>query len=264
MLIALLCSSLAGASTIQFVDDVNGDFRIDKVFYVWLDEVAYTATFTHDISGQEWLINSPDGPTITGHQDAIFAAGAISDVIAEQNLSMASGTRFTRNAFVPYVAAGPFPAAVFITLAEESPLHYENGDSSLLVQAINKYPEWAVVSFTPAILSGDYDNDSDVDGKDLLGWQRNPSIGNLSDWQANYGTSVPPLESSVAVPEPEPSTWIILGLAAVIGDKLARRKNCVGETESNALRHSQNRIAGPVVLPRQSGKSRQLREVNDG
>lgn len=51
---------------------------------------------------------------------------------------------------------------------------------------------------------GDFDNDGDVDGQDFLAWQRNPSIGNLADWQQHYG-SPPPLTFV-----PEPSTLILL------------------------------------------------------
>jgi hypothetical protein len=36
---------------------------------------------------------------------------------------------------------------------------------------------------------GDFDGDGNVDGRDFLAWQRNPNIGNLADWQANYGMS---------------------------------------------------------------------------
>jgi hypothetical protein len=36
-------------------------------------------------------------------------------------------------------------------------------------------------------LAGDFDADSDVDGRDLLVWQRNTAVGNLADWQTNYG-----------------------------------------------------------------------------
>ena len=32
-----------------------------------------------------------------------------------------------------------------------------------------------------------------------LAWQRDPSIGDLADWQANYGSDVP---ASIAIPEP--------------------------------------------------------------
>ncbi|MBA3480729.1 MAG: hypothetical protein H0T51_02840 [Pirellulales bacterium] len=40
-----------------------------------------------------------------------------------------------------------------------------------------------------AAVAGDFDNDGDVDGSDFLSWQRNPGVGNLSDWQANFGQS---------------------------------------------------------------------------
>jgi hypothetical protein len=46
---------------------------------------------------------------------------------------------------------------------------------------------------------GDFDFDGDVDGRDYLVWQRNPAVGDLSDWQANYGAGS--LSASIAVPE---------------------------------------------------------------
>lgn len=53
------------------------------------------------------------------------------------------------------------------------------------------------------ILAGDFDADGDVDGADFLAWQRNPSIGVLSDWQANFGMTAPlSATSSIAIPEP--------------------------------------------------------------
>jgi autotransporter-associated beta strand protein len=66
---------------------------------------------------------------------------------------------------------------------------------------------------------GDFDNDGDVDGRDFLVWQRNPSVGNLGDWQANYGTG--PLSAATAVPEP--STIVSLVSLALLG--LARRRS---------------------------------------
>ncbi len=56
------------------------------------------------------------------------------------------------------------------------------------------------VSYVPT-LPGDFDLDEDVDGHDFLIWQRDPTIGNLADWQANYGYS-PPTDVITAVPEP--------------------------------------------------------------
>jgi hypothetical protein len=60
----------------------------------------------------------------------------------------------------------------------------------------------------PGGLAGDFNNDSKVDGLDFLVWQRNTSVGNLSDWQNNYGTGG--LGAISAVPEPT-------GLALICG-----------------------------------------------
>ncbi len=54
---------------------------------------------------------------------------------------------------------------------------------------------------------GDFDSDGDVDGRDFLVWQRNPSVGNLADWQAQYGIVPPPIS---AVPEPDTIALFIL------------------------------------------------------
>jgi hypothetical protein len=56
---------------------------------------------------------------------------------------------------------------------------------------------------------GDFDNDGDVDGRDFLVWQRNPSLGSLGDWQANYGAGS--LSASTAMPEPSAFVLALLG-----------------------------------------------------
>jgi hypothetical protein len=62
---------------------------------------------------------------------------------------------------------------------------------------------------------GDFDIDGDVDGRDLLVWQRNPRVGDLADWQANYGYEPGPLlATNVAVPEP--TTIVLAALLAVM------------------------------------------------
>lgn len=56
-------------------------------------------------------------------------------------------------------------------------------------------------------LKGDFDSDGDVDGSDLLQWQRgigNPfQFSDLADWQANYGKSSIVPTGIHAIPEPE-------------------------------------------------------------
>jgi fibronectin-binding autotransporter adhesin len=61
-------------------------------------------------------------------------------------------------------------------------------------------------------LPGDFDLDGDVDGRDLLVWQRNTSLGDLADWQANYGTEA--LSASFAVPEPASLVLVLSVLTA--------------------------------------------------
>lgn len=65
-------------------------------------------------------------------------------------------------------------------------------------------------------LPGDFDGDFDVDGQDFLLWQADRGVGNLSDWQSNFGKSVLPVNSpATAVPEPAGLTVILFaGLLA--------------------------------------------------
>ena len=60
-------------------------------------------------------------------------------------------------------------------------------------------------------LAGDFNDDQRVDGRDFLTWQRNPSVGSLSDWQNNYGMGSLAAVSSV----PEPTGLVLLCAAAL-------------------------------------------------
>ena len=63
-------------------------------------------------------------------------------------------------------------------------------------------------------LEGDYNDNGAVDGADFLLWQRNRSIGELADWQNNFGTTASPLSASYSVPEP--TALLLLFIAALI------------------------------------------------
>jgi len=67
---------------------------------------------------------------------------------------------------------------------------------------------------------GDFDSDEDVDGADFLLWQRDMGVGNLADWEANFGT-VAAVGAASAVPEP---TTIALALFAGCGLLCTQRK----------------------------------------
>jgi hypothetical protein len=65
----------------------------------------------------------------------------------------------------------------------------------------------------PDGIAGDFNGDGRVDGLDFLLWQRDSSVGSLSDWQTNYGAGS--LTAAVAVPEP--AAWLLLlGFAGLV------------------------------------------------
>ena len=65
--------------------------------------------------------------------------------------------------------------------------------------------------------SGDFDGSGEVNGFDLLAWQRgfgsSYGPGDLANWEANYGGGVPPVAATAAA-VPEPST-LLLALSAL-------------------------------------------------
>lgn len=60
-------------------------------------------------------------------------------------------------------------------------------------------------------LAGDFNFDGRVDGGDFLAWQRDTSLGNLTDWETNYGSTV--TANMAAVPEPSAIMLALVGLA---------------------------------------------------
>lgn len=69
-------------------------------------------------------------------------------------------------------------------------------------------------------LAGDFNGDGDVDGADFLFWQREPSVGELSAWQANFGHT--PGGDAVAN-VPEPSGLLLVAISGLF--MLVRKTN---------------------------------------
>ncbi len=66
-----------------------------------------------------------------------------------------------------------------------------------------------------ASLPGDFDFNGVVDGEDFLLLQRDPSVGSLAAWEANYGTVAPLSATSAAVPEPSCLLLLATGIVAL-------------------------------------------------
>src|SRR5690606_15049419 len=62
------------------------------------------------------------------------------------------------------------------------------------------------------VTPGDFDADGDVDGSDFLIWQRDTTVGDLGDWEANFGTMMAAGQGSLrSVPEPASLMLLCIG-----------------------------------------------------
>ncbi len=73
----------------------------------------------------------------------------------------------------------------------------------------------------PAVVSGDFDGDFDVDGADFLKWQRDlGDATNLALWQDNFGTTAAAAAAAIV---PEPASWVLLCTMAMASARWRRR-----------------------------------------
>ena len=90
---------------------------------------------------------------------------------------------------------------------------------SFILAGVGETEQNGFVEYVNVGIAGDFNSDGRVDGFDFLEWQRNPSVGDLADWEANYGTPIS--VNGVAIPEPASS---VIALAAIlVGLGLRRR-----------------------------------------
>jgi hypothetical protein len=88
--------------------------------------------------------------------------------------------------------------------------HWLDGGDGLVITVTNGPTHTSLlISATP---DGDFNSDGTVDGADFLLWQRDPSVGSLADWKANYGVGA--LTASAAT-IPEPASGVLLLVAAI-------------------------------------------------
>ena len=86
-------------------------------------------------------------------------------------------------------------------------------------QSVVSIDKW---SLTVDSIPGDFNADGRVRADDFLLWQRNPSVGDFTDWESNYGT--PFSAATSAVPEPS-SSLLALAFSALFGMGRCSRRN---------------------------------------
>ncbi|QEG33640.1 hypothetical protein [Bythopirellula goksoeyrii] len=96
------------------------------------------------------------------------------------------------DSFEIITAANVIDEFAFENLPDIGPLlwNVNYGATSVLLEVLSPF-------------TADFDQDGDVDGNDFLVWQRNPGVGSLIDWQAQYGSVLPLTANANAVPEPQ-------------------------------------------------------------
>lgn len=143
--------------------------------------------------------------TLGGNLEVMFG-GSFAPVAGDQfDLISATG-----------LITGSFSANSLPTLPEELSWNILQTSDSFSLQVLG------------AGVEGDFDNDGDVDGSDFLLWQRggspNPrTAADLASWSAGYGGA----NLSVAViAVPEPCTFLVLSVVAVLFPMRIRRREC--------------------------------------
>lgn len=184
-------STVAGLPQIfEAVDfEITGDLTLDASSTLEID-LANTSAFDTLIVG-----------------GALSAAGTL-DVNLSGGFSPSNGDSFDILDFDPNSVSGVFGSLDLPALTGGL-----SWDTSALLTT-------GVISVIGGGLPGDFNSDGRVNGADFLLWQRNPSVGSLSDWENNYGLPTTSNTSSV----PEPSALVLLSLGA-IGFVARRRRS---------------------------------------
>jgi hypothetical protein len=129
-------------------------------------------------------------------------------LLGDLSISLASGFVPQSSQTFSILGAGTL-VGQFANVADGSRIAIANGGGSFAIDY--DYANGRVLlSNYLAGMAGDFDGDGDVDGRDFLVWQRNPSVGDLADWQMNYGVNSLNATSTAV---PEPAAWLLASLA---------------------------------------------------
>jgi hypothetical protein len=118
------------------------------------------------------------------------------------------------------------PVADTLNFGEGSDIRVLNNIPTDGVNSIN-YPSGTSAANSPTNFAGqtgslmlatpgDFDGDGNIDGRDFLLWQRDTNVGDLADWQANYGAGATAGLSSSVVPEPTTIGLLLVGMLVAL------------------------------------------------
>lgn len=197
----------------------NSQIRADIVNAGTLN--VFSASTTRDVTLQANSQTSVDSATFGSltHQAGAYLNFAILSTSTFDNLAVTGAASLNGDIAVSFINAfNPSLGDQFQILTASSISGAPTFDFSAapLGSGLSWLPIQLPTSLTlhvvPSSTPGDFDFDGDVDGRDFLLWQRNTSVGNLNDWQTNYGFGSLTAASTAV---PEPGSLILLGIFMV-------------------------------------------------
>lgn len=197
--------------------------------------IGSTGTFIVGADPDPLIVDPTPSPRdiLAASPQAIFSftadAGGVSPITVAQNIGEASGgaeiegaqleVNLDAFAFTPTSKLTLINATASLLLGEFGSVTFL-GSTTADVNYDLANGDVYLDNFQGEGIPGDFDGDGDVDGRDFLVWQRNTSVGNLGDWQTNYGAGS--LAAVNAVPEPGALVLAFLASGA-LGLNMQRR-----------------------------------------
>ncbi len=237
-------TAATGIGDLNYVQDTAGGFLISTIVDNGISRFASLVVDTQDRPHVAWLeVEVDPNDTATGSvmygllDGGSWVFETVDPSIA--NLNIASGRKQVSLVLddndQPRVAYGEQRSINYatktggvwnsMTLASSDTDLY-NG---LVILRLNSLEQPTIAFFNASNLvrlatidlPGDFDGDGDVDGHDLLKWQRGESPlplsqSDLDDWQTNYGTTIPLSATTTAVPEPSTAIAALLAMLATL------------------------------------------------
>lgn len=188
----------------------------------WDDQKAWAATLNlGGVTG--WRLPNAD---VNGNATVVGCSATTSEIVCADN---EMGFLFWKEG-INNVSLGPFQHVGLVDFWSNTEwisdpdsawqFFFNSGAQITSLKSANR-GAWAVHDGDVADLGtpGDFDFDGDVDGDDFLLWQRNPSIGLLSDWESHYATT---LVAANVVPEPNAAALCLLAIVLIFGHRVHR------------------------------------------
>jgi hypothetical protein len=163
----------------------------------------------------ELPVDTVSGQTVT-FSGVVLSSSLTSEHVAKAFVRDFSPTYALENFTEVVLAPGPF--SISLPTIAGSGRHVQYGFNfygrNVWITDVAPFGSVVVETVAAAGIPGDFDGDDDVDGRDFLIWQRDTNVGDLADWQNNYGTQPGP-PAVTAVPEPAIFS-LIAGLAGLL------------------------------------------------